>query len=363
MHSLALSMSGVVYSAGCNDEGALGREATCETECLFQPVTALKTHKIVKVCAGDSYSAALTTEGDVYAWGLFRDVNGPIGLLDDKIKTEPTLVYRNEDVCTNIAGGNNHLIILTSKGRIFTCGSGDAGQLGRMTERDVESRGGRKGVKSLVTPQEVFLPVKSRSKSSFGGFSKNAVKIFSTKLGSFAVTLDGSVYGWGLNNNGQVYPSEEDVIYHPILLKYLNSTCGLSDCNFDFVIDGGVDHTLVLNRSQKRIFSFGSSRFGILGRYVTATGYSEVSPENAIKPIELDTPDVYFVDCACGDNCSHAISNRGQLYSWGMGVNNQLGVGAGEDVMVPALVKSESLRNVKVIRVSSGSQHSALLCC
>ena len=35
MHTVALTESGRVYTWGCNDEGALGREANCmEDECV-----------------------------------------------------------------------------------------------------------------------------------------------------------------------------------------------------------------------------------------------------------------------------------------------------------------------------------------
>jgi regulator of chromosome condensation len=50
MHTVALTESGRVYTWGCNDEGALGREATCmEDECIpgetmcFINVTLLHT--------------------------------------------------------------------------------------------------------------------------------------------------------------------------------------------------------------------------------------------------------------------------------------------------------------------------------
>lgn len=60
-----------VYTFGCNDEGALGRDTSEEgSETLTGKVDL--GEKVVQVSAGDSHTAALTEEGTVYVWGSFR---------------------------------------------------------------------------------------------------------------------------------------------------------------------------------------------------------------------------------------------------------------------------------------------------
>ena len=61
-----------VYAWGCNDEGALGRKSNDSDEFLPGLVDGLKQSKIVQVSAGDSHTAALTSTGEVYVWGVFR---------------------------------------------------------------------------------------------------------------------------------------------------------------------------------------------------------------------------------------------------------------------------------------------------
>lgn len=63
-----------MYSWGCNDEGALGRHATQDDgdEFLAKEVDLPGNVCISQVSGGDSHSAALTTEGTVYAWGTYR---------------------------------------------------------------------------------------------------------------------------------------------------------------------------------------------------------------------------------------------------------------------------------------------------
>lgn len=63
-----------MYSWGCNDEGALGREATQNDgdEWFAKEVKLPDDVHVTMVSAGDSHSIALTNTGTVYAWGTYR---------------------------------------------------------------------------------------------------------------------------------------------------------------------------------------------------------------------------------------------------------------------------------------------------
>ena len=66
MHSACLSQDGLVYTFGCNDEFALGRDNEDDIGQVDLP------EKCVEITAGDSHCAALSESGIVYAWGTFR---------------------------------------------------------------------------------------------------------------------------------------------------------------------------------------------------------------------------------------------------------------------------------------------------
>lgn len=66
MHSACLTQDGLVFTFGCNDEFALGREDEEDVGKVELP------EKCVEVTAGDSHCAALSETGVVYAWGTFR---------------------------------------------------------------------------------------------------------------------------------------------------------------------------------------------------------------------------------------------------------------------------------------------------
>lgn len=75
-----------VYTSGCNDDCALGRECyeddgvtkrTDDQDFFLRHIESLNNYKeehgpIVQISAGDSHSAALTERGSVLVWGTFR---------------------------------------------------------------------------------------------------------------------------------------------------------------------------------------------------------------------------------------------------------------------------------------------------
>lgn len=71
MHSLYLTKNGEIWSFGCNDEGALGRN-TEEEGSEAVPSKINLPARVVKISAGDSHSACLLEDGRAFAWGSFR---------------------------------------------------------------------------------------------------------------------------------------------------------------------------------------------------------------------------------------------------------------------------------------------------
>lgn len=59
-----------VWTFGCNDEGALGRDTSVSSEVV--PATVILPGRAIRISAGDSHSAALLESGQVFAWGSFR---------------------------------------------------------------------------------------------------------------------------------------------------------------------------------------------------------------------------------------------------------------------------------------------------
>ena len=92
MHTLCLATNNNLYSWGVNDEAALGRNAGGEPWSKSKLADALEVSDeprkvkmpesagtIVAVTAGDSHSTALTSIGQILAWGTYRDDAGVMG--------------------------------------------------------------------------------------------------------------------------------------------------------------------------------------------------------------------------------------------------------------------------------------------
>ncbi|XP_071491797.1 regulator of chromosome condensation-like, partial [Diadema antillarum] len=338
MHTVTISEDGMVYTFGCNDEGALGRDTSEEGSEFTAGLVSLDA-KIVQVSAGDSHTAALTEEGKVYAWGTFRDGNGPIGLTVEGLKKTPYLVPLEETV-VQIASGNDHLCMLTGKGEIYTMGCGEQGQLGRIAEC-FSIRGGRKGVGILLDPSVVYCKrVRGKGKVLFDG-------IWCSNYCTFARVQGGGYYGWGLNN------------YHHLGLEDVKSwftpqpILSFSDVQVESVA-GGQHHTVLLDK-EGHMHALGNTNYGRLG---LGKECEESHKPALMSAVKLEK----FVDIGCGASVTLACTDTGDVYACGMGSNLQLGNGdEDEDLHVPTKIASKQLETRKAIKVDAGGQHTVLL--
>ncbi|XP_033495617.1 regulator of chromosome condensation [Epinephelus lanceolatus] len=332
MHTVCLSETGHVYTFGCNDEGALGRATTEEGSVVPGKVTL--EEKVVQVSAGDSHTAALTEDGKVYMWGTFRDSNGGIGLLEPMMNsTLPIKVPVTEPV-VKIASGNDHIVMVTLEGNLYTSGNAQQGQLGRVSER-FSDRGGRKGLSRLLVPQIVEVKGKVHFIDAFCGAYL-----------TFALSKDGHVYGFGLANYHQLGTGSTKMSFTPVKLTcFKNSTTSWVD------FSGGEHHTVCLD-AEGQVYSLGRAEYGRLGLGQDAEEKSEPTPVMGMEPASGVT---------CGATVSYAVTREGSVYAWGMGTNLQLGTGEEDDEWSPVKMTGKQLENRAVLMASSGGQHTALL--
>lgn len=64
---------------------------------------------------------------------------------------------------------------------------------------------------------------------------------------------------------------------------------------------------------------------------------------------------------ACGSNQCGAVSETGELYTWGFGEMYQLCNGKMQDVVTPLLVATGPVGGLRVLDVGMGGQHTVLL--
>ncbi|VAI75172.1 unnamed protein product [Triticum turgidum subsp. durum] len=157
-------VDGILWAWGNNEYGQLG---IGDTQPRSQPirVEGLSNLSLVDIAAGGWHSAALTKEGEVYAWG--RGEHGRLGFGDDKSSHMVPLkvqLLAGEDI-VQVSCGGTHSVVLTSDGRIFSYGRGDHGRLGD----------GRKVTTGHPMEVPINLPPPKTSTSSEGLWQANYV--------------------------------------------------------------------------------------------------------------------------------------------------------------------------------------------
>lgn len=343
LHSVCLDSQGKVHTWGCNDEGGLGRTTSCEEENFSAgPVEGI-SGRVVQITAGDCHTAALTEDGTVYAWGSFRDNNGPLGFLErGTMQRSPRIVpVAGGEPVVKIASGNNHLALLTSSGRLLTCGCGESGQLGRLAEmfatRDSRNRN---GFDVLLVPAVVKV-YRTRRLVLFDGVWAGGDNTFARDAST------GHVYACGLNNYNQMGDPDTNTKFQPILLKAIMDrkwkqfTCGQH-------------HGLALE-STGRVFSMGRHDYGRLG-------LGENHKKDAVTPTLVTVLEKELVAAvSAAGSVSLVVAESGNAFGFGMGTSNQLSQGNEEDCWEPTALTGKQLAERRVLAASVGGQHSVVL--
>lgn len=191
-------------------------------------IEALPT--IASLATGKNHTLALTSKGEVWAWGA--NTAGQLGQGNLSTLTRPARVQINTPIKV-IAAGDTHSLAIDFNGRLYAWGSNNLGQLG---------------------------PVMS---SKLAGFSARPVRVrLSFKLQSIdagmhytiALSEQGEVYAWGWNGMGQLGDSAVQSSSVPIKILGLNRVREIS---------AGAFHVLALG--DKGLFAWGDNRNSACG--------------------------------------------------------------------------------------------------
>lgn len=343
-HVVTLLKSGEVYTNGCNDEGALGRVTDGDEELEAKPTLVELPNPVIKVTAGDSHSAFLTDKNEVFVVGNFRDEGGQVGLTPEskgESSFKPVQLLSKLKL-TDIASGSNHMLLLDDDGNVYSFGSGEQGQLGRI---DAEGLGriNDDNRNLLLTPKKVDLSNVDPNRPFI------CDRVFAGNYSSFATNTDkkkNRLAAWGLNNYFQLgYKGVKNQIIQSYP-KRSTFTCSTSMKN----VACGQHHTLFLTKSG-RVHAAGRNQYGMLG-FGSVVGEA-ICPAKLVKDVGEEIVDIF-----ASINTSFAVNFYGTLYTWGMG-GYQLGHATEDDITKPT--KVEGLKDKKVVQVSSGSSFTAVV--
>ena len=343
--------------------------------------------------------------GQVFAWGTYKDSNGYI---DPDAKPEhgdarkiaktPTLVP-NLPTIKHVASGGDHVLALSESGyEVYAWGCGEKGQLGM---GDIEwSKKTSKGYLKPTKPWTIRLPTYSANGPSAGApdaktrlqralnenflawlraevasdasadmrdacemYTDHATDLRTSKTlddriplkgvycgayHSFAISIHGNVYSFGLNNMGQLGLGSLDVNSTgvPTLVTALEGK-GIAH------LEGGEHHSIALSDTGE-VYTFGRGDNNQLG-YGDGTD-QQLSPRRVPA---LEGIAVRKVSTQANSNM--AVSKSGDLYSWGFGEMGQLCHGKGADEAEPTLVEIQGVGGLAVLDAAAGAQHSIVV--
>ncbi len=337
---LASTASGVLLSWGNNSDGQLGNGSMTDRDLPVKVKLPVGT-RITQARSGCFFTVALTTAGEVLAWGLNFD-----GQLGDGSLTNSDLPVRvhipAHTTITRVRAGCAFALALTSAGQVLAWGFNDVGQLGDGT------------VANALTPVQVELPRHTVATGISAGLAYG-----------LALTSSGKVLAWGDDQHGELGDGKTQMSVVPVAVKVPASVhvaavaaggwFGLAQTTSGGVIawgnnedgmlgDGnltasdvpvrvklphgakvvqlyaGAWHGLALTASGVTL-TWGNNGDGQLGIGSSATQYSDV-------PVRVQVPSgVTVTGIAACQNGSLAVTSKGSVLAWGDDTFGELGNG------------------------------------
>eukprot|EP01034_Spumella_vulgaris_P023931 gene23931-30215_t len=156
-HSLALTVSGSVFSWGHGRSGRLGHGNEITQP---EPVRIRSLLRVMHISCAANHSAAVTSDGALFTWG--SDRFGQLGLGQSgsgggavRIVTSPTQVESlKRDFVAGVCAGESHTVCFSDKGLVYAWGSNKHHQLGIRPTELTTNIGGSAGV---AVPKRVYI--------------------------------------------------------------------------------------------------------------------------------------------------------------------------------------------------------------
>lgn len=358
-------MSKQAWAWGYNDDNQLGDGSTTEKHTPTAVNNNLLTSARAIACGG-RHSLAIDINGKVWAWGA-----NYIGQLGDGSTTQrnsPTAV--NNTLLTSaraIACGEYHSLAIDENGKLWAWGGNGEGQLGNGT----------------TTSSNTPTPVNDDN-------LKQAIAIACGLYHSLAIDINGKVWAWGNNGDGELGVGDTDqrnvptaVIpsftiasaiacggYHSLAIdengklwawgRNSEGQAGISDyyspiptsvintnLTAAIAINAGMFHSLAID-PNKKLWAWGSNDNGQLGDGSTSRRFSPTAVNDSLL--------TSAIAIACGAVFSLAIDTNKKVWAWGSNGNGQLGDGSTTQRNSPTAVNDDNLTYAAVI--AGGSNFS-----
>ena len=248
-HSLALKSDGSLWTWGYNYYGQLGDGTTTQRNTPVQ-VKGVggsgNLTNIVDVSAGDIHSIAVKSDGSLWSWGY--NGNGQLGDGTTANRTTPDQVKGaggSGYIANMVAAGAGYRynIALKSDGSLWSFGYNGYGQLGDGTTADRS------------------LPVQVKGANGSGNLT-DVVSLAAGYLHSMALKSDGSLWTWGYNAYGQLGDGTVTNRTTPVQVK--GGESGEEYLTDMMSVSGGNSHSAGVKKDGS-VWGFGYNNYGQIG--------------------------------------------------------------------------------------------------
>ncbi|KAG2485744.1 hypothetical protein HYH03_015553 [Edaphochlamys debaryana] len=292
------SSRGHIYSWGWGDFGRLGH-GDCGDVFVPRPIAFFDGRRVAAVACGDTHTLVTLEGGELWAFG--RNQNGQLGLghTNDCLSPQRVEALAGE-VVTSVACGSEHSLAATAKGQVFSWGWGRYGNLG---DGDSQDR---------YLPTQVVGLEQVHIRAVVCGWRHSAV-----------VCQEGRVWTFGWSKYGQLGHGDHVDHTRPEPVAALAHTRVA-------LVAGGWRHTMAAD-VEGGLWAWGWNKFGQLG-------LGDGEDRSAPTRVEGALAGRRVAQLACGWRHTLAVTQDGAVFSWGRGVNGQLGLGPLQDVPSPTLL-------------------------
>jgi len=323
-HTAAIKTDGTLWTWGYGIDGQLG---TNDTTARSTPVTTFAGGSSWKqVSGGFTHTAAIKTDGTLWTWGY--GIDGQLGTNDTTQRNTPVTTFAGGSSWKQVSSGGAHTAAIKTDGTLWTWGQGTSGQLGN---NDTTNRS---------TPVTTFAGGTNWKQVSGGSHTA-------------AIKTDGTLWTWGAGTQGQLGNATFTTTNSTPVTTFAGGT------NWKQVSAGNI-HTAAI-KTDGTLWTWGAESYGRLGRQYSTTVQVPVrlDPTNKIWADTATTPfepdELYTL--SAGTTHTAAIKTDGTLWTWGNGSNARLGTGTSPSTMSTPITTFAGGTNWK--QVSAGYSHTA----
>ena len=303
---------------------ALPEGESCAVRWLCYSALLCESNPPARAAAGCWHSLFIVGEGRLsscgsapdHAAGLLGHGEG-VARLNTPTRLPSTL---GGERVVSVSAGGFQCLALTSSGAVWSWGQGGSGALGH-GDHEVQ-----------------WQPTKIEALAG-----QRVVAVSSGREHSLALTGDGDVWSWGFGGRGRLGHGNQHI---QLLPKEIETFAGQRA----IALSAGTRHSLAIT-ADGSVWSWGDGDFGKLG-------HGDAQDQLLPKKIEA-LAGRHFVTVSAGDVHNLALTTDGSVWSWGDGAFGRLGHGDTQDQPLPK--KVEAFADQRVVAVSAGLYHSAVL--